>query len=119
MTVVDAPTAEPIEQLAKPWVRSTVGLAGTVKIEVAFGKAIVILSPAWRDPVAVVVKPTVQVPRALAASVVAAKLTAVGVVAAPITGATPTLAAAVSALVLTVQLAAAGAPAAPAVIPRI
>ena len=70
--------AEPIAQLAKPWVSSTVGLAGTVKIEVAFGKAIVIVSPAWREPVAVVVKPTVQVPRALAASVVAAKLTAVG-----------------------------------------
>ena len=64
-------------------------------------------------------KPTVQVPRALAASVVEAKLTAVGLLGAAITGATPTLAAVVSALVLTVQLAAAGAPAAPAMIPRI
>ena len=45
VTVVDAPTTEPIAQLAKPCVRSTVGLAGMVKIEVAFGKAIVIVSP--------------------------------------------------------------------------
>ena len=103
----------------KFFVRTTDGLAGTVKIEVAFGKAIVMVSPARSEPLAVVVKPTAQVARALADNVVAPKVTAVGVVAAPITGATPTLAAAVSAVVLTIRLAAPGEPAAPAVIPLI
>jgi len=56
--------------------------------------------------VAVEVKPTVQVARALAARVVEAKVTAVGVVAAEMTGATPTAAAVASEPVFTVQLAA-------------
>ena len=90
-----------------------------MKIEVAFGKAIETVSPARSAPVALGVKPTVQIARAVAASVVAAKVTAVGAVAAVIVGAAPTLATVVSTLVFTVQFAAAGEPAAPLVIPGI
>ena len=119
VTVVTAPVAV-AEQFWKPFVSSTVGVAGTLKTEVAFGKATVIVSLAWSAPVAVAVKPTVHVARALAASVVAAKVTVFATcVWAVITGATPTGAAVESELVLTVQLAAAGEPATPLVTPRI
>ncbi len=100
MSVVVAREVEPTVQFLKPFVRRMVGLAGTVKTEVAFGNAIETVSPSWREPVAVEVKPTVQAPTAFAASVVEAKLTAVGVVAATIVTAVA-LAAVVSALVLT------------------
>src|SRR3954469_17073476 len=119
VTTPAAPVALETEQFWKPFVRSTVGLAGTVKTDVACGNATVTVSPVRSKPVAVEVNPTVQVARALAASVVAAKVTAVGVVAAATVGATPTEAAVMSALVLTVQLAARGDPATPAVTPRI
>ncbi len=64
-------------------------------------------------------KPTVQLPRALAAVVVEPKVTPVGEVAAPIVGAAAGLATVVSLLVLTCQRLSAGAPAAPEVTPRI
>ncbi len=91
VTVVTAPVAEETEHFAKPFVSSTVGLAGTVKTDVAFGKAIVIVSPAASAPVLVDVKPTVQVDLAVAASVGAANVTDAGVVAAAITTAAPGL----------------------------
>ena len=64
-------------------------------------------------------KPTVQLPRALAADDVPLNVTPVGEVAATIVGAAAGLAGVVSLLVLTCQRLAAGAPAAPEVTPRI
>ncbi len=118
VTVVVTVEAFETEQLVKPFVSSTVGLAGTVKTEVTLGKAIVIVSPVRSAPVALGVKPTVQVARAVAASVVAANVTVfAGVVAAAIVGAAPTLVKVLSTLVLTCQLAAAGEPATPLLMP--
>ena len=71
-------------------------MAGTAKTEVAFGKTTVTVSPAWSAPVAREVNPTVQVPRARAASVVEANVTAVGAVAAAITTFAPGLTALVA-----------------------
>ena len=119
VTVVVTVAAFVTAQFVKPLVSSTVGVAGTVKIEVAFGNAIETVSPARSCPLALEVKPTVQVPRAVAASVVEAKVTAVGVVAAAITGGAAGFAAVVSLLVLTCQRFAAGDPAAPEVTPTI
>ncbi len=62
-----------------------------MKTDVAFGNAIVIVSPAASAPVLVDVKPTVQVDLAVAASVGAANVTDAGVVAAAITTAAPGL----------------------------
>ncbi len=112
VTVCPAPVAA-AEQLAKPFVRSTVGVAGTENTEVAFGKTTVTVSPAWSAPVEVELNPTVQVPRAAAASVVEANVTAVGVVAAAITTGEPGLIALVeSTEVLTLKVLAASEPAA-------
>ncbi len=77
VTVCPAPIALR-EQLLKPLVGRIVGVAGTEKIEVAFGKVTVIVSPLRSEPVAVEVKPTVQVPRALACVVLVSNVTAVG-----------------------------------------
>ncbi len=66
----------------------------------------VILSPACSAPVALVVKPIVQVERAVAVCGEPVKLTALGDVAAAITTLAPGAAATVSALVATVMLAA-------------
>ena len=118
VTVCEAPVAV-AEQLLKPFVRMTVGFAGTANTDVAFGKTTVIVSPVSSPPDPLGVKPTVQVARAFAASVVEVNVTAVGVVAAPIVGAARTVRAVASALVATVQFAAAGEPAAPLVTPRI
>ncbi len=118
VTVCEAPVASSA-QLAKPFVAYTVGVAGTLKTEVAFGKTTVIVSPVRSDPVALVVKPTVHSARALALRVFVPKVTAVGAVATAITGGAAGLATVVSALVLTFQRLAAGEPATPAVTPRI
>ena len=80
-----------------------IGLDG---IENRAEKPTVIVSPACRAPVALVVKPIVQVERACAVCGEPVKLTAVGVVAAAITTLPPGAAATVSALVATVMLAA-------------
>ena len=117
VTVCPTPTALRA-QLLKPLVGRMIGAAGTEKIEVAFGKTTVIVSPLRSAPVAVEVKPTVQVPRALARTVFESNVTAVGCVAARIVIAAG-LATVVSALVLTFQRLAAGVPAAPAATPRI
>ena len=90
MTVCAAPVAV-AEQLAKPLPSRIVGVAGTVKIDVAFGKTAVIVSPAPSAPVALEVKPTVQVARAPALSVVDVNVAEVGAVAAAITTAAPGL----------------------------
>ena len=82
-------------------------------------KVTVTVSESCSEPVALEVKFAVHFAIRLAPSDVELTLTGVGEVAALITGAVPTLAAVVSGLVLTVQLAAAGAPAAPLVTPRI
>ena len=117
VTVCAAPVAVR-KQLLKPLVGRIVGVAGTEKIEVAFGKVTVIVSPLRSQPVAVEVKPTVHVPRALARDRVrverdGGRLGRGGIVTAA------GLATVVSALVLTFQRLAAGVPAAPAVTPRI
>ncbi len=107
------------EQLLNPLVRMMVGLAGTANTEVAFGKTTVIVSPASSPPDPLGVNPTFQVARAFAARVVEVNVTAVGAVAALIVGAARTVRAVASALVATVQFAAAGEPATPLVTPRI
>ena len=117
VTVWPAPVAV-AAQLAKPLVSSTVGVAGTAKTEVAFGKTTVTVSPAWSEPADEEVKPTVQVPRARAASVVAANVTAVGVVAAAITTFAPGLTAVVASTdVLTLNVVLRSEPAAGLVSP--
>ena len=121
VTVVVTVVALETAQLVKPLVSSTVGLAGTVKTEVAFGKAIVIVSPVCSEPVALGGEADGPGRRARWRRGSSRRSVTVlaGVVAAAIMGAAPTMAAVVSTLVLTVQLAAAGEPAAPLVIPRI
>jgi hypothetical protein len=108
VTVVPLPT--PLaEQFVKPLVSWIVGPAGTVKPEL---NVAVIVSPVVSAPVALVVKPTVHVERAPAVCGDPVKLTAAGAVAAAITTGAAGLAALVSVPVLTLQLAAAIAPAA-------
>jgi hypothetical protein len=106
VVLLPAPLAE---QFVKPPVNWIVGLAGTVKpaLNVA-----VIVSPVVSAPVPLVVKPTVHVERAPPVCGDPVKLTAAGEVAAAITTGAAGLAALVSVPVLTLQLAAAIAPAA-------
>lgn len=116
VTVATVPVPETVaEQFVKPLSCTPVAVDVSKPAE----KLTVIVSKACSDPVAVDVKPAVHFAVLLAPSDVELMLTGVGEVAAVITGATPTLAAVLSGLVLTVQLAAAGAPAAPLVTPRI
>jgi hypothetical protein len=110
VTVTVVPPPAPLaEQFVKPLVSWIVGLAGTVKpaLNVA-----VIASPVVSAPVALVVKPTVQLERAPPVCGDPVKLTAAGAVAAAITTGAAGLAALVSVPVLTLQLAAAIEPAA-------
>ena len=103
VTVVPAVVTPVAEQVAYAPVSVIVGFVG---IEKPVGKWIVIVSPVLRAPLALEVKPIVQLERAFPVCGVPAKVTAVGVVAAAIATLAPGLAATVSALVATVRLAA-------------
>jgi hypothetical protein len=70
--------AERTVQLLKPEVRATVGLAGTVKLEL---NVTVIVLPAPKAPIEDVVKPIVQVDKALGAVEPGANVTLLGAVA--------------------------------------
>ncbi len=116
VTVAIVPAPETVaEQFVKPVSCAAVAVAALKPAE----NVTVMVSFTWSDPVALVVKFAVHAAILAAVSDVALTVTAVGVVAAATTGATPTVPALESVLVLTVQLAAAGEPAAPLVTPRI
>jgi hypothetical protein len=97
------------EQVAKPVGSVIVGVAGMVK---PAGKTTVIVSPALRAPVELVVKPTVHVADAPAERVEPENVVLDGAVAAAIVTADPGLAADVSVAVLTLNVLAASEPAA-------
>jgi hypothetical protein len=101
--VTVCPVVEPVAvQLAKPVGRVIVGVAGTVKPD---GKTTVIVRVALRAPVALDVKPIVQVVAvALATYELPVNVTLLGEVAAAITTFEPGLAAPVSTLVLTLNV---------------
>jgi hypothetical protein len=88
-------------QLTNPPVSATIGVAGTLKPELT---ATVIVSPVVSAPVAVVVKPTVQVARAVPVWGEPLKVTELGLVAAAIVTLPAGLAVLVSVEVLAVKV---------------
>jgi hypothetical protein len=100
--VTVCPAVEPVAvQLAKPLVRPIVGLAGIVK---PAGKTTAIVRVAFKEPVALAVKPTVQVAVAPTTSELPANVTLAGAVAALIVTDAAGFTVAVSTLVLTLNV---------------